>query len=240
MAQQALSAQAACRGRAVLGIGPSHPVVIEGMHGLAYTQPARHTAEYVEVLKSAFRGVGRVSYAGEFFQVEAMLEVPGAGEMPILVAALAPRMLRMAGSLADGTITYWANERAIETHVVPTIANAAATAGRPAPRVVAGIPVGVVRDSAAAKERAAKVFAGYQGIPAYQRIQGAGGDVSLEDIAVIGDENAVADRLRSFADAGATDLAAAVIGLDDDREASSKRTLQVLADLTPELLARSS
>ncbi len=237
MAQQALSAQAASGGRVALGIGPSHPVVIEGMHGLAYTRPARHTAEYVEVLKAAFHGTGHVSHQGEFYQVNAMLEVPGGSDMPVLVAALAPRMLRMAGTLADGTITYWANERAISEHVLPTIATAAGTAGRPSPRVVAGIPVAVVRDPDAAKERAAKLFAGYTGIPAYQRIQAEGGDAALPEVAIIGDERTVADRLRSFASAGATDLAAAVVGLDEDRDASAQRTLELLASMTAELSA---
>ncbi|HEX4431031.1 MAG TPA: TIGR03564 family F420-dependent LLM class oxidoreductase [Frankiaceae bacterium] len=235
MAQQALSAQAASNGRAVLGIGPSHPVVIEGMHGLAYDKPARHTAEYVDVLKLAFHCTGHVSHQGEFFNVQAMLEVPGASELPVLVSALAPLMLRVAGTKADGTITYWANERAIADHVVPTIAGAAATAGRPAPRVVAGIPVAVVSDVEAAKNRAATLFAGYNGIPAYQRIRGEGGGDELPDIAIIGDEKTVQARLRAYADAGATDLAAAVLGLDPDREASMQRTMNFLAELAPEL-----
>ena len=238
MAQQALSAHSASAGRVVLGIGPSHPVVIEGMHGLAYTKPARHTAEYVDVLKLAFHCTGHVSHQGEFFQVQAMLEVPGTAELPmlpVLVSALAPMMLRMAGTKADGTITYWANERAIGEHVVPTIAGAAATAGRPVPRVVAGIPVAVVRDVDAAKNRAATLFAGYHGIPAYQRIRSEGGDAELPDIAIIGDEKTVETRLRAFADAGATDLAAAVLGLDPDREASMQRTMNLLAQLAPVL-----
>src|SRR5947208_3043371 len=77
MAQQALSAQAVSGGRVALGIGPSHPIVIEGMHGMPYTSPARHTGEYVEVLKAAFRAPGQVSYEGEFFRVNALLQVPG-------------------------------------------------------------------------------------------------------------------------------------------------------------------
>jgi F420-dependent oxidoreductase-like protein len=235
MAQQALSAQAACGGRAVLGIGPSHPVVIEAMHGLVYERPARHTGEYVQVLKLAFHGTGHVSHQGEFFQVQAMLEVPGSSQLPVLVSALAPLMLRMAGTFADGTITYWANERAIGDHVVPTISTAAGVAGRPSPRVVAGIPVALVSDVDAAKVRAAKLFAGYHAIPAYQRIRSAGGDLQLPDIAIIGDEKTIEARLRSYADAGATDLAAAVIGLDSDRAAGAQRTMQLLAALAPEL-----
>jgi 5,10-methylenetetrahydromethanopterin reductase len=144
-------------------------------------------------------------------------------------------MLRMAGTLADGTITYWANERAIGDHVVPSIATAAGEAGRPSPRVVAGIPVAVVRDVDAAKERAAKVFAGYNAIPAYQRIRSEGGDDDLPDLAIIGTEAQVTARIKSYAAAGATDLAAAVVGLDDDRDEAVQRTIELLASLVDEV-----
>ena len=140
MAQQAMSTQAAADGRLVLGIGPSHPVVIENMFGLAYDRPARHTREYVEVLRAAFAGAGHVEYRGEFFSFSSMLTVPGSTPAPIMVAALAPRMLQLAGELTDGTITYWANERAIGEHIVPGITAAATAVGRPAPRVVVGLP----------------------------------------------------------------------------------------------------
>ncbi len=234
MAQQALSTQAATYGRLALGIGPSHPVVIEGMHGLAYEAPARHTREYVEVLRAAFACTGNVEYHGEFFDFSSMLDVPGASPAPILVAALAPLMLKLAGELADGTITYWANERALTEHVVPRITRAAAAAGRPAPRVVVGLPIGVCEDSDAARERAARLFGAYNAIPTYQRIMAKGGDAAPEDVAIIGTESEVRARLHRYADAGATDLCAAPLGLDADHDASYARTMDVLASLAPD------
>jgi F420-dependent oxidoreductase-like protein len=235
MAQQALSTQAATNGRLALGIGPSHPVVIERMYGLPYEAPARHTREYVEVLRAAFAGTGNVEYHGEFFDFSSMLEVPGASPAPLLVAALAPLMLQLAGEVADGTITYWANERALSEHVVPRITRAAAAASRPDPRVVVGVPVAVCVDRDAARERATHVFAAYNAIPTYQRMMARGGDAAPEDIAVIGTESEVRQRLRAFADAGATDLCAAPLGLDDDRDASYAHTIDVLASMTPAL-----
>jgi len=161
--------------------------------------------------------------------VHAPLDVPGATAIPVLVAALAPRMLELTGRLADGTITYWADERAIAEHVVPRITTAASAAGRPPPRVVAGVPVAVTHDVAGARERAGRMFAAYLNIPTYQRILGRGATGSPVDVAIIGDETHVHERLRRFADAGATDLCASVLGLDDNREASRLRTLDVLA-----------
>ena len=234
MAHQALSTQAATGGRLVLGVGPSHPVVIEGMYGLRYESPARHTREYVEALRAALECTGQVEYHGDFFDFSAMLDVPGASTAPILVAALAPLMLRLAGEVADGTITYWANERALTEHVVPRITRAAEAAGRPAPRVVVGLPIGVTDDPDAARDRAAKIFSTYNAIPTYQRIMGRGGDAAPQEIAVIGTEADVVARLRAYADAGATDLCAAPLGLDADREASQRRTIDLLASLAPD------
>jgi F420-dependent oxidoreductase-like protein len=234
MAHQAMSTQAATSGRLALGIGPSHPVVIEGMYGLPYDAPARHTREYVEVLRAAFACTGHVEYHGEFFDFSSMLDVPGATPAPLLVAALAPLMLRLAGEVADGTITYWANERALGEHVVPRITRAAARAGRPAPRVVVGLPVAVTADRDAARERAAKLFSTYNAIPTYQRIMDRGGDAAPEDIAVIGTEADVVARLRSYADAGATELCAAPLGLDADRDGSHRATLDLLSSLAPD------
>lgn len=237
MAQQALSAHAASNGRVALGIGPSHPVVIETMYGLTYDRPAAHTREYVEVLRRAVQASVAhgtpdgefVAFDGEYFQVKSMFVVPGADRpMPILVAALAPLMLRLAGEVTDGTITYWANERAVGEHVVPRLTRAAEAAGRPPPRVVVGIPVAVVRDPVAARQRAAQLFASYENIPTYQRILGRS-DAAPADVAVIGTEDEVLARLRGFADAGATDLCAAPLGLDDDRAESARRTVALLA-----------
>jgi 5,10-methylenetetrahydromethanopterin reductase len=244
MAQDALSVQAVAKGRFTLGIGPSHPAVIERMYGLAYTRPAAHTAEYVQALRACFasaegqgegqgqgEGHNMVSWDGEFYRFRSMLEVPGGSPVTILVAALAPLMLELTGRHADGTVTFWADERAVGEHIVPALTSAAARAGRPAPRVVVGLPVAVVADVEAARRRAARMFTSYESIPTYQRILSRGAGEHPVDAAIIGDEKTVADRIRRMADLGATDFMAAVLGLDDDREAARRRTMELLASL---------
>jgi F420-dependent oxidoreductase-like protein len=236
MAHQALSANAAAGGRLVLGIGPSHPVVIERMHGLTYDAPAAHTREYIEALRAAMAGP-LVTHHGERFDMEALLEVPGSAPFPILIAALAPLMLRVAGEVADGTITYWADERALATHVVPRLTTAAVSAGRPQPKIVAGLPIAVMasREVDAAREEAASLFEGYLGIPTYERILGRGESPNPVDVAIIGDESTVLARLQSYASAGTTDLAAALIGLGPAPAATRQRTAELLATLTPSI-----
>lgn len=238
MAQQALSTQAAAGGRLALGIGPSHQMVIEGMYGLSYDRPIDHVREYVAVLDSAFAGTGQVDHDGALYTVHAMLTVPGATSAPILLAALAPLMLRLAGERTDGTITWLADQRAIAEHVVPKISAAAESAGRPPPRVISGLPVCVHDDEAAARERAAHAFQVYGQIPTYRRMLDRGDGEGPADVCVTGDEEAVEAQLRSHADAGVTELAATIFPVGttpDERAASRGRTFDLLAALAPNL-----
>ncbi len=238
MAQQALSTQAAAGGRLALGIGPSHQMVIEGMYGLSYEHPIRHVREYVEVLEAAFEGTGRVDHDGDLYSVHAMLTVPGATSAPILLAALAPLMLRLAGERTDGTITWMADERAIGEHVVPRITAAAESAGRPAPRVISGLPVCVHPDETEARERAAHAYQVYGQIPTYRRMLDRGDAEGPGDVCIAGDEAAVTAQLRSHRDAGVTELAATIFTVGRtpaERAASRQRTFDHLASLAPAL-----
>ena len=235
LAQQALSVQAASHGRLTLGIGPSHPVVVENMHGLSYAKPYSHSVEYVEVLERAFAGPGQVHFDGEEYRVNALLDVPGATPVPILIAALAPKMLRLAGSRTQGTITWMADERSIEEHVVPRLVDAAMEAGRSAPRVVAGLPLAVCDDADEGRARAARLFSVYGTIPTYQRIIATGDATDPAEVCVVGTESQVRMRLEAFRDAGVTDLAAATFAVGDDRVASWRRTHELLGSLAPEL-----
>jgi F420-dependent oxidoreductase-like protein len=239
LAQQALSTQAAAAGRFVLGIGPSHHWVISDMFGLPYERPARLMRDYLEVLVAAFAGPGRVDVDNEQFRVHGSLDVTDQSP-PILLAALAPVMLRLAGEFASGTILWMADERAIGDHVVPRITKAAAEAGRPAPRVVAGVPVTLCRNDEVGAVRAwANDRLGHSEFsPNYQRLLEQGDATDVGDICAAGDEQAVIDRLLSFRDAGATDVAVRVLPYGRDRAeriASRDRTLTFLTGLCPEI-----
>jgi F420-dependent oxidoreductase-like protein len=240
MAQEVLSVQAVCEGRFTLGIGVSHDWVIEGQLGLAYERPARQMRSYLEVLNAALRGPGEVDVENDAYRVKSPMDVTDHGPNPVLLAALAPVMLRVAGEHASGTILWLADERAVGEHIVPRITKAAAEAGRPAPRVVAGVPVALCpKDEVdAARDRANRVLGHSEYCPNYQRLLDRGDAKSEGDLLAAGDESAVIARLRAFRDAGATDLAVRVLALGPDRESrieSHKRTLALLASLCPEL-----
>jgi 5,10-methylenetetrahydromethanopterin reductase len=230
LAQQALTVQAATNGRFNLGIGLSHASVVESMWGLKYDRPAVYMREYLSVLLPLLNE-GRVSFNGEVFRVQATVQVPVPKPPPVLIAALAPVMLRMAGELTDGTITWMAGPKTLETHIVPRITKAANDAGRPAPRVVAGLPIAVTDDAAGARERAARSFQIYGTLPNYQRMLNAEGVAGPADVAVVGNENEVEQQLRSIASAGATDFLAGMFPVGDDAQASLGRTRALLKDL---------
>lgn len=240
MAQQALSTQAACSGRLTLGLGASHHWIVADMLGLPYERPAHQVRNYLEVLNAAFAGPGPVDVENDGYRVHNPLDITDIANTPILLAALAPVMLRIAGERASGTILWMADERAIAEHVLPRITKAAANAGRPAPRIVAGVPVALCRSSEVAGARAsANAMLGHaEYSPNYQRLLEQGDATDVGDILAAGDESAVALRLRRFRDAGATDLSVRVLPLGPDRAArieSKRRTEAFLASLCPEL-----
>lgn len=225
MAQQAATTHDAAGGRLVLGIGLSHQIVIEDLLGMSFERPARHMREYLSVLMPLLRD-GRVSFEGECYSVKVTLDRP-AGAPPVLIAALGPTMLRIAGELADGTVTWMTGPRTLAEHVTPSLAAAAQAAGRPAPRVVAGLPVCVSDDPQAAREKAADVFSTYGRLPSYRAMLDREGVEGPADVAIVGDEATVADAVRGLAGCGVTDFNAAVYGDRDDRD----RTYDLLAGL---------
>jgi F420-dependent oxidoreductase-like protein len=218
-------------GRFTLGVGPSHQPVIEDVLGLSYATSGRHTDEYVQVLTALLRGE-QLSFAGEEFRVTAgPPPFVDDAEIPVLVAALGPRLLRVAGQHAAGTIPWMANATAIERHIAPRIRKAAADAGRPEPRIVAGLPVAVHDDVAEARSVAAEQFAVYGTLPNYRRILERGGVAGPGDAAIVGDEASVAAQIEALFAAGATDVWAAPFPVSEDRSASRARTRALLQEL---------
>jgi F420-dependent oxidoreductase-like protein len=214
-----------------LGIGPSHQPLIEGVYGYRYDHPGRSTEEYVEIVTRLLAGEHvDVDGADWSAHTEGRAVAP-AHRVPVLVSALGPRLLRLAGAVADGTVLWMAPARAIETHVVGAISSAAADAGRPAPRIVAGLPVAVHDDEAEARNAAATYSTAYAGMANYQRILDIGGKQTAADAAIVGDEASVRVQLQSLLDAGATDIWAAPFPVGVDPKFSLARTRALLMDL---------
>ena len=236
LAQQALSVQAVAGGRLTLGLGVSHHWIIEEMLGLPYERLVPTMRAYLDVLDGAFAGPGPLDVDNDAFHVHMPLDVTDATRTPVLLAALGPLMLDLAGARADGTILWMADERAIASHVVPRITRAADAAGRPAPRVVAGVPVCLCADDEidTAVARTNRILAEAEVSSNYARLLEHGDARAVGDILAAGNEGTVEKRLRSFLDAGATDLSIRVVAIGDTRDerlASMERTRTFLATL---------
>jgi F420-dependent oxidoreductase-like protein len=214
-----------------LGIGPSHEPLIRDVYGLSYDHPGRSTEEYLRILTGVLRGE-TVDFDGADWSAHtAGRAVSPAQTVPVLVSALGPRLLRIAGALADGTVLWMAPPAAIETHIAPKLDAAAQAAGRPSPRIVAGLPVAVHDDEGDARAAAAANATAYAGMANYQRILEIGNASSPADAAIVGDERAVRAQLQSLLDAGASDIWAAVFPVGDDKRASLRRSMDLLKEL---------
>ncbi len=232
LAQQALTVQAATGGRLVLGIGLSHQIVVEGMWGISFAKPLRHLREYLDVLLPLSRGEA-VNFNGTTVSAHGALTVSGATPFPVLVAALGPQMLELTGRMADGTITWCVGTKTLETYTVPTLTSAAERAGRAVPRVVAALPVAVTADRERVHERAATVFEIYGQLPSYRAMLDREGATGPADIAIMGSEAEVTDRISALPAIGVTDFVAVEIGGDADESSATRELLQ---RLTPALV----
>ncbi len=217
MAQQALTVQAASDGRFILGIGLSHQLVIENMFGLSFDKPVRHMREYLSVLMPLLND-GKVTFTGETISTQASVNIAPHLPCPVLVAALGTQMLKLAGMVTDGTITWMTGPATLAGHTVPTITAAAAAAGRPAPQIASSLPICVTNKIDEARERAAKDFQMYGFLPSYRAMLDREGAEGPADVAIVGDESVVEKQVRALADAGVTEYVASIFGSREERE----------------------
>lgn len=228
IAQQAVTAAAASGNRFVLGIGLAHKVMIEDALGISFAKPARHMKEYLEVLAPLLRGEV-VHYEGEQYCVRGLsVGAAGAGEVPLIVAALGEQMLKLTGRLASGTITWMAGPRTLEGHIIPTLSDAAAEAGRPTPRVIAGFPIVLTNRPDEARAQIGKALAVYGDLPSYRAMLDREGVANPADLAIVGDEATLRAGIARVRDAGATDFNAAIAEVDPG---AFDRTFDFLASL---------
>jgi F420-dependent oxidoreductase-like protein len=229
IAQQCLTVSAASGGRLTLGIGLSHKIVIENMMGLSYDKPIRHFRDYMGVLGPLSK-LQPVQYEGEAYSSMGAFNAPGAEPFGVVVAALGPQMLKATAELADGTLTWCTGPNTLGGYTVPTINAAAEAAGRPAPRVIAALPVCVTADAAGATARAAQVFEMYGSLPSYRAMLDREGAAGPEDIAITGTESEVVDRIAALADVGVTDFAAVEFPGNPEEAAATRAAVKQLID----------
>ena len=225
LAQQAMTVATALGGRLALGIGLSHKIVIEDMYGYSFDKPARHMREYLSILLPLLDGQP-ADFRGETVRAGVRLTTPRPGRLPVLLAALAPRMLQLAGQRTDGTVLWMTGPATVRDYIVPAITKAAAESGRPSPRVVCILPVCVTDDPDGARARAGRVFAIYGQLPSYRAMLDREDAEGPGDVALVGDEDTVAAQIRALDEAGVTDFVAGEYSRAEDEKRRTRALLK--------------
>jgi F420-dependent oxidoreductase-like protein len=207
VASLAQTAQAASHGNFSLGLGLGSHQPERQAFGMTWPNMIARLREHLTVLRSVF-DTGEVNFCGSEISAQPVwpVRVAGGTPVPVYVAAMGPKALQVTGELADGTMPYLAGPRTIAEFIEPAIAESAADAGRPKPRIIAQVPALVSDDPAAAKNYAAMKLSFFETIPSYQKVIAREGVAGAADLAAVGSPESVRLQLRAYLDAGATDL----------------------------------
>jgi F420-dependent oxidoreductase-like protein len=230
LAGQALTVQEMIGNRLALGIGLAHKPSVESTLKIPFATPAKHMDEYLSVLLPAMAD-RTVAFTGDIWsgEVETVSGAPGATPPKVLLAAMGPRMLRLAGERTDGSILWLSGPKAIAEQIKPPLDAAASAAGRPSPRIVASVPVCVTRKGEEVRGMIGALLAGYNDLPSYRGVMDTEGAGGPGDVSVVGTEDEVRAGLDAFAAAGATDFAAVEFTTDADEAAATRALLSDLA-----------
>ena len=184
----------------------SHEVMMKEL-GIGFEKPIRHLREYLSILIPLLTD-GKVDFDGEVLSCHS--QVFGAPETPcpVVVAALGPQALKVAGTRTQGTTLAWVGPKTVREHIAPRLGEAAEAAGRPKPRIIATLPVCVTDEVDAMRGLVSKLLSHYGNLPSYRAMFEREGVDGPGDIALIGDEAFVRGKLEELADAGVTDFAA--------------------------------
>lgn len=231
LAGQALTTQSAIRGRLSLGIGLSHQVMMADL-GIDHDKPIRHLREYLAALMPMIES-GHVDIRGETISAKADVIYPVVAPPEVTVAALGPQALAVAGRYVAGTNLAWVGPKTIREHIVPTISQSASDAGRPAPRIIATLPVCVTDDPASARSRLTANTTMYAQLPSYRAMFEREGVSETGELAIAGSEAEVEERIAGLAEAGVTDFAASEFGLSSDDRSRTRTVLSRLARAAP-------
>jgi F420-dependent oxidoreductase-like protein len=226
LAGQAVTTAGAVGDRLTLGIGLSHQVMMAQL-GIGFDKPIRHLREYLSILMPLLRE-GHVTYQGETLACDATLFQPPTIQVPVVVAALGPQALGVAGRLADGTTLAWVGPKTIREHIAPRIRAAAGAAERSEPRIIATLPVCVTAAEDVVRARIGESLAMYGQLPSYRAMFDREGVAGPADLAIVGSRQEVTDRIEAMREAGVTDFAASEFALNADDRAATRALLKSL------------
>lgn len=228
LAGQTLTTAGIIDHRLTLGIGLSHEPMMAQL-GIGFDKPIRHLREYLSILMPLLRD-GRVDFQGETLRARVELFQPPQQPTAVVVAALGPQALGVAGRLSDGTTLAWVGPKTVREHIVPRLVDAAASAGRGDPRVIATLPVCVTDDEAAVRAAIGEGLKMYGQLPSYRAMFDREGVDGPADVAIVGTASQVRDGIMNMATAGVTDFAASEFYLNRADQEATRELLKTLTE----------
>jgi len=224
LAGQTLTTQSATGDRFTLGIGLSHQVMMAQL-GINFDKPIRHLREYLTILMPLLE-TGKVSFKGDILSCDAQLFQTPDKRPCVVVAALGPQALRVAGTRTDGTTLAWVGSKTIRNHIVPTIGAAASKAGKShQPRIIATLPVCVSDQPDKVKSRISQTMAMYAQLPSYQAMFEREGVDQPGEVALVGSKSQLEDQLHGLELGGVTDFAASIFATSKDEHLATREFL---------------
>ncbi len=229
LAGQTLTAQTAIGDRLTLGIGLSHEVMMAQL-GIGFDKPIRHLREYLSILMPLLEQ-GKVVYSGETLSCEAEIFKSVEKRPGVVVAALGPQALKVAGARTDGTTLAWVGPKTIKEHIVPRISEAATKAGKDKPRIIATLPVCVTGDPDGLRNRISKTLTMYGQLPSYKAMFEREGVSEPGELALLGSAAEVEDKLAELMQAGVTDYAASVFATSSEEHVQTRELLSRIGQI---------
>jgi 5,10-methylenetetrahydromethanopterin reductase len=223
LAGQALTASNAMGGNFTLGVGLSHEPMMAQL-GIGFEKPIRHLREYLSILMPLLHS-GTVTFEGDLLRCSGQFFKAPESPVPVLVAALGPQALSVAGRLADGTTLAWVGPKTVEEHIVPRIREAAAAGGRPRPRILATLPVCVTDQPETVRQSIGRGLSMYGKLPSYRAMFDREGVDGPADLALVGSAEQVKEAIAGMAEAGVTSFAASEYCLTPQERNDTRQTL---------------
>lgn len=240
LVQSAIAVNSLAPGRLRLGVGPSHKPTVESTYNIPFERPLQHLREYVTILNTIFE-TGKVDFDGK--RLTAHAQIPGPAPVEVLASALRANGFRLAGEMTAGGISWMCPLPYLRDVAAPALREGAARAGRPAPALIAHVPVVVSEDAEAVRAAAKRLVGFYPSIPYYsQMLQDAGfpeaaqgefSDRMVDYIVISGGAEHVKARIREMPSFGAAELLASPLTVPGDPDAAA-RTVRVLGELAQE------
>ena len=208
LAQQARTVNQISGGRFTLGIGVCHQPIVTEVFGLEWSRPYSHMVQYLDALLPLLADQ-TVDTSGDLVSHRTEIEVPGPAP-GVLLAAMGPRMLALAGARTTGTLLAWTGPRTIAEHVRPAIGDGL---------VSAAVWVCVTGDPVEARGRLGEQLAGYRTLSSYQAMSERERVADMMDLLVIGSADEVRAELARYAEASADEIAVILQGTPAERAA---------------------